>query len=187
MQCTISAGAGTPTTATLLQVRRRLVGYRADRRHAGLGLTSTLPPGESTPLRAGGLLAFGIGSEAGPTRASDPTRRRCRGPGRLRSRQSRWPRRRAPSWHLGPVRERYDRERWSLRRYPPPSAGSPSRTASTNESSPSGRDPGCVDVSAPAAVEAAEDQRHAVTYPSGEGDGAAALHGVRRSRRRPFG
>ena len=33
-------GAGTPTTATLLQVKRRLVGYRADRRHAGLGLTS---------------------------------------------------------------------------------------------------------------------------------------------------
>lgn len=41
MQCTISAGAGTPTMATLLQVKRRLVGYRADRRHAGLGLTST--------------------------------------------------------------------------------------------------------------------------------------------------
>jgi hypothetical protein len=51
----------------------------------------------------------------------------------------------------------------------------------------SGRDPGCIDVSASAAVEAAEDQRHAVTYPSDEGDGAAALHGVRRSRRRPFG
>ena len=42
MQCTISAGAGTPTMATLLQVKGRLVGYRADRRHAGLGLTSTL-------------------------------------------------------------------------------------------------------------------------------------------------
>jgi hypothetical protein len=35
VQCTISAGAGTPTMATLLQVKRRLVGYRADRRHAG--------------------------------------------------------------------------------------------------------------------------------------------------------
>jgi len=38
-----------------------------------------------------------------------------------------------------------------------------------------------------AAVEAAGDQRQAVTYPSDEGDGAAALHGARRARRRPFG
>src|SRR5215510_2455555 len=36
VQCAISAGAGTPTAATLLKVKRRLVGYRADRRHAGL-------------------------------------------------------------------------------------------------------------------------------------------------------
>ena len=79
MQCTISAGAGTPTTATLLQVKRRLVGYRADRRHAGLGLTSTsfLLVRIPRPV-AEGILAFGIGSEAGPTRASDPTRCRCR-------------------------------------------------------------------------------------------------------------
>ena len=37
-----------------------------------------LPPGENTPTRAEGVLALGIGSEAGPTRASDPTRCRCR-------------------------------------------------------------------------------------------------------------
>src|SRR5215467_5768039 len=35
------------------------------------------PSGENTPPRAEGILAFGIGSEAGPTRASDPTRCRC--------------------------------------------------------------------------------------------------------------
>jgi hypothetical protein len=51
----------------------------------------------------------------------------------------------------------------------------------------SGRDPGCIDVGASAAVEAAGDQRRAVTDPSDEGGGAAALHGARGSRRRPFG
>jgi hypothetical protein len=49
------------------------------------------------------------------------------------------------------------------------------------------RDPGCIDVSASAAVEAAGDRRHAVTCRSDEGDGAAALDGARRSRRRPSG
>src|SRR5215468_11877421 len=36
------------------------------------------PSGENIPPRAEGVLAFGIGSEAGRTRASDPTRFRCR-------------------------------------------------------------------------------------------------------------
>ena len=101
---------------------------------------------------------------------------------RRRSRQFRWSAAGAPSWHLSLVRERddrerCDRERWSLPRHPPPSAGLPSRTASTQR----------IDVSASAAVEPAGDQRHAVTDPSDEGDGAAALHGARQSRRRPFG
>src|SRR5262249_38967982 len=53
--------------------------YRTDRQPAGLGLKSTpFPAGENTPPRAEGVLAFGIGSEAGPTRASVPTRCQCR-------------------------------------------------------------------------------------------------------------
>src|SRR5215467_12077177 len=61
------------------------------------------------------------------------------------------------------------------------------RLTPAEKTSLSGRGPGCIDVSASAAVEDAEDQRHAVTYLSDGGDGAAALHGARRSPQRPFG
>jgi hypothetical protein len=230
VQCTISAGAGTPTMATLLQVKGRLVGYRADRRHTGLGLTSTLPPGESTPPRAEGLLAFGIGSEAGPTRSSDPTRCRCRAlaacgidsldgpPPGLPDGISAWSGNELTE-NGGPCVDTRRRVRACLlgRRVPNESStadgrdGQEARLANGpvhGEQPPverharrgtgrqyrgifvrilSRRDPGCIDVSASAAVEAAGDQRRAVTYPSGEGDGAAALHGAPRSRRQPFG
>jgi hypothetical protein len=49
-----------------------------------------------------------------------------------------------------------------------------------------GRNPGSIDASAPAVVKATGDQRPGVKHQSDEGGGAAALHGVRRSRRRPF-
>src|SRR5262252_5739242 len=86
-------------------------------------------------------------------------------PGRLRSRQSRWP---AAECGLA----------FSDGEYPTNMPCSPLlRNFTVREG------PGCIDVSASAAVEDAEDQRHAVTYLSDEGDGAAALHGARRSPR----
>jgi hypothetical protein len=48
------------------------------------------------------------------------------------------------------------------------------------------RNPGSIGVSAPAVVKTGGDQRYSFKRRSDEGGGAAALHGVRRSRRRPF-